>query len=89
MAPHMDVQLIYCFEKRGVLVDVADDDSVINSINIADFSALKEKGIISGGMIPKMENAFTAISAGVQKVIIGHADELAELISGNAGTSIQ
>jgi len=89
LAAHMDVQLIYCFEKKGVLIDANDDNSVINSISIADFTELKEKEIISGGMIPKLENAFSAINFGVKKVIIGHADELNDLITGNAGTCIQ
>ena len=53
------------------------------------FKELKEKEIITGGMIPKLENAFEAISEGVESVIIGHADDLAELISGNTGTCIR
>jgi len=89
MASHLPVQLIYCFEKRGVLIDAADDTSVINSITREDFKELKEKEIITGGMIPKLENAFEAISEGVESVIIGHADDLAELISGNTGTCIR
>jgi len=89
LAPHTGAQLIYCFEKKGVLMDAADDESVISSISSEDFVALKEKEIVTAGMIPKLENAFTAINAGVQKVIIGHADQLADLISGHAGTTIK
>ena len=88
MAPFMPVQLIYCFEKRGVLIDAGDDDSVINSITKIDFAELMEKELISGGMIPKLENAFAAIEQGVSKVIIGHAEELPALVGGNAGTWI-
>ncbi len=88
MAAVMPVQLIYCFEKRGVLIDAADESSVINRISEKDFSELKEKEIISGGMIPKLENAFAAIEKGVSRVIIGHADELGALVTGNAGTWI-
>jgi acetylglutamate kinase len=88
MATIMPVQLIYCFEKRGVLINAADDSSVINQITAQDFSELKEKEIITGGMIPKLENAFGAIESGVNKVIIGHADELSALVAGNAGTWI-
>ena len=88
MATIMPVQLIYCFEKRGVLINAADDSSVINQITAQDFSELKEKEIITGGMIPKLENAFGAIDSGVNKVIIGHADELSALVAGNAGTWI-
>jgi len=88
MSALMPVQLIYCFEKKGVLIDAADDNSVINSISRADFMELREKEIISGGMIPKLENAFAAIEMGVSKVILGHADELPALLTGNAGTWI-
>ena len=89
MSVFMPVQLIYCFEKHGVLLDAADDDTVINRITARDFAELKEAGIISGGMIPKLENAFEAIENGVEKVIIGHADELDALIEGTAGTCIR
>jgi len=89
MAPYMPVELIYCFEKNGVLLDAEDDTSVINSITAADFNELKEAGAITGGMIPKLENAFAAIDAGVATVIIGHASELATIISGDSGTSIR
>ena len=88
MAKHMAVQLVYCFEKKGVLMDAEDDESAINNITAQDMEELKEKGIISGGMIPKLDNALEAVAQGVQKVVIGHADELAGLISGQSGTSI-
>jgi acetylglutamate kinase len=71
-----DVTLTYCFEKKGVLMDPSDDDSVISSINPASFIDLKEKGIVSAGMIPKLENALKAISAGVSVVRLCHADNL-------------
>ena len=71
-----DVNLIYSFEKKGVLLDPSDDDSVISSINPASFIDLKEKGIVSAGMIPKLENALKAISAGVSVVRLCHADNL-------------
>ena len=67
------VQLHFCFEKRGVLADIADDESVIEEINLADYGELKESGIISNGMLPKLENAFDALQFGVDKVIIEHA----------------
>ena len=71
-----DVTLTYCFEKKGVLLDPSDDDSVISSINPASFIDLKEKGIVSAGMIPKLENSLKAISAGVSVVRLCHADNL-------------
>ncbi len=77
LAPFFDVTLIYCFEKKGVLRDEADDDSVIPQIDKAAFARLKADGTVQGGMIPKLENAFHAIDAGVKEVIITRADALA------------
>jgi len=83
-----DVQLIYCFEKKGVLADPANEDSVISKINAGAFERLKASGIIFGGMIPKLENALAAINSGVERVVIGNADELAAIVEGKAGTCI-
>lgn len=80
-----DVTLTYCFEKKGVLLDPADDDSVISSINPASFQDLKDKGIVTAGMIPKLENALKAISAGVSVVRLCHADNLQKV---DIGTKI-
>jgi acetylglutamate kinase len=82
------VQLIYSFEKRGVLLNAADESSVIASINPTAYQQLKEKNIIFAGMIPKLDNAFAALQSGVAKVIIGKAEELHSLINGTTGTSI-
>ncbi len=76
LAKYFDVTLTYCFEKKGVLRDENDDDSVIAEINPQLFQEYVEKGIIQGGMIPKLENSFAAINAGVAKVVITKADEL-------------
>ena len=67
------VNLIYCFEKDGVLYDKNDDSSVIPEINEEYFALLKAEGRVADGMIPKLTNAFKAISNGVDKVIIKHA----------------
>ncbi|GAB3573789.1 acetylglutamate kinase [Hymenobacter daeguensis] len=67
------VALHFCFEKRGVLTDVNDDNSVIAKINLTDYAELRESGIIADGMLPKLENAFDALQFGVEKVIIEHA----------------
>jgi acetylglutamate kinase len=76
LARNFEVTLVYCFEKRGVLRDANDDDSVISCITQAEFPVLVEQGIVSGGMLPKLENAFDAIRAGVQEVVITRADAL-------------
>ena len=73
LADEYAVTLHYCFEKNGVLRDVADDNSVIPEINPAAYAGLRQQGIIADGMLPKLENAFLALEQGVKKVIIGHA----------------
>ena len=67
------VKLHYCFEKNGVLRDVADEQSIIPEINSVTYAELKQRGIIADGMLPKLENAFAALNQGVSQVIIGHA----------------
>lgn len=76
LADHYETSLIYCFEKNGVLLDVNNDDSVIETITALDFDRYKERGIISDGMIPKLQNAFDAINKGVHSVYIGNASNL-------------
>ena len=85
LAPYYDVILIFSFEKKGVLRNPDDDDSVIPSITRTDFIKYKADGTISGGMLPKIENALSAIDAGVSRVII----TLATAIDGQSGTIIQ
>lgn len=84
LALFFDVSLIYCFEKKGVLMDENDDDSVIPILTKDDFDKLKEEGIIQGGMIPKLDNAFQSINRGVKEVVITKASELGK----SAGTKI-
>ncbi|MDL2213595.1 acetylglutamate kinase [Bacteroides sp. OttesenSCG-928-D19] len=76
LAPFFDVTLIFCFEKKGVLRNEADDDSVIPQISFDDFQQYIAEGIIQGGMIPKLENSFEAIKAGVSEVIITQASAI-------------
>lgn len=85
LASYFDVTLIFAFEKAGVLQDPDDDSSVIPVINRDLYNQYVEKGIISGGMMPKIENALAAIEAGVKRVII----TLSTAINGNLGTVIQ
>ena len=68
--------LVYCFEKDGVLADPDDDNSVIPLITRESYRELLEKGMIIGGMIPKLDNAFAALEYGVEQVFIKHADNL-------------
>jgi len=82
------VELIYSFEKSGVLLNADDDSSVIPSINPATYVDLKAQNIIFAGMIPKLDNAFAALNSGVSKVIIGKAEQLQQLIAGTSGTVI-
>jgi acetylglutamate kinase len=67
---------VYCFDKNGVLRDEKDEKSIIRTITKEDFAQYKEDGVISGGMIPKLENAFNALAAGVKEVILMKADNL-------------
>lgn len=70
------VTLVYCFEKPGVLLRPDDDASVIPYISYYDFPRLVDDGTISGGMIPKIQNAFNALNAGVSSVLITSASSL-------------
>jgi acetylglutamate kinase len=79
LAKLYETTLIYCFEKKGVLQDIDDEDSVIRDIDPARYEELKIQQIIAGGMLPKLDNAFSAIACGVKAVIIGHADELSNI----------
>ncbi|MFI5131920.1 MAG: acetylglutamate kinase [Chitinophagales bacterium] len=83
-----DVSLVYSFEKSGVLLDTADDSSVIPEITAAYYQQLKARQKIFAGMIPKLDNAFMALNSGVKKVLIGKAEELARLVNGKTGTAI-
>jgi len=88
MSSLYETSLIYSFEKAGVLLDVENEGTVIPSINPLSYKELKEQGAIFAGMIPKLDNAFAAVESGVSKVIIGKAEQLHQLIDGNAGTTI-
>jgi acetylglutamate kinase len=88
LSSFFEVTLIYSFEKAGVLKDVENENSVIEKLHLGYYNELKETEKIFAGMIPKLDNAFKAIEAGVQKVIIGRGQELDLLIIGNSGTTI-
>ena len=82
LAQHFEVTLMYCFEKNGVLRNENDPESVIPQITQAEMPALISEGVVGGGMIPKLENSFAAIRAGVSHVIITCADAIAQTNSG-------
>lgn len=83
------VRLIYCFEKKGVLEHIEDEDSVIRSINRSNYQRLLDENKLFEGIIPKVESAFAAINAGVEEVLIGAADDLLQNITNNhVGTLI-
>jgi acetylglutamate kinase len=88
MSTDYEVNLLYLFEKSGVLMDVNDESSVVSIITPSSFNTMKARNKISEGMIPKLDNAFAALKRGVSKVIIGKAEKLDEMISGKAGTAI-
>lgn len=86
LATEYKVDLVYCFERKGVLQDLNDESSVISIIDRANFKQLKQDGIIAAGMLPKIENALAAIDQHVNKVCIKQAEDL---LDEQAGTTIQ
>jgi acetylglutamate kinase len=88
LSRHYSVQLIYSFEKSGVLTDAEDETSVIGKIDPERYESLKAKQQVFAGMIPKLDNAFAALNSGVEKVIIGKAEEIQLLVEGKKGTAI-
>lgn len=78
LASRYEVSLVYCFEKRGVLRDENDDNSVIGEMTRQQFETYRVEGVVQGGMIPKLENAFDAIRHGVREVIITRADAIGQ-----------
>ena len=86
-AAGVEVELVYCFEKQGVLRDIQDEDSVVPEITERDFERLKADGVVDGGMLPKLENAFRAIDGGVKRVVICSAERIAS--PGYGGTTLR
>jgi acetylglutamate kinase len=82
------VNLVFCFEKPGVLTNAEDDSSVVPILAPGLYANLKATGKVYAGMLPKLDNAFAALQSNVHKVIIGDAKELQQLIKGTAGTTI-
>lgn len=83
LAGDFDVRLVFCFEKPGVLMDADDDSTVIKKIDRALFAELRDQNRVAGGMLPKLDNAFKAIEAGVKEVVITCASSLNDLTAGS------
>ncbi len=82
LAKKYTVDLVYCFEHKGVLSNIKDPNSVISRIDGNNFTDLLEKGVINDGIIPKIHNALQATSKGVNKVVIKLADDLLDQSQG-------
>lgn len=83
-----DVALTFCFEKKGVLMDTSNEESYSPVLNIQDYLKLKTDGIISKGMIPKLDNAFGAVEAGLKQVVICHAKNIQSVGKSTVGTKL-
>jgi len=77
--------LVYCFEKNGLLRNVEDDNSVIESVNASIAAQLKADGIITKGMLPKIDNALASVANGVRNVVIGHGAHIAQIAQQQKG----
>jgi acetylglutamate kinase len=86
LSRHFAVKLIYGFEKNGV--EIGSRGQLAPVMTFEDFITLKNSGVVSGGMIPKLENAFKALDEGVSEIVIGNARELPSLLAGIGGTRI-
>ena len=85
LSSRYEVRLVFCFEKSGVLLNEADDQSRIPEMDLNDFDKFKADGTVTGGMIPKLENGFNALKRGVDAVVITNAQGLS---SGLRGTRL-
>ena len=85
LSTYFEVTLMYCFDKKGVLLNENDENSIILRLTPFLFKQYVSDNIIQGGMIPKLENSFDALKAGVRKVVITRAD----LIHSQEGTLME
>ena len=85
-----NVRLLYCFEKAGVLENIGDENSVLPLITKEIYVELTQAHKLFEGIIPKIDNAFDAINAGVKEVLIGDARDLLQNVTGDVkGTLIR
>jgi acetylglutamate kinase len=78
LSKHFETRLVFCFEKKGVLKNVSDENSVIRQLNESSYQQLMKDGALADGILPKLENAFAAINSGVKEVLIGDAKDLVQ-----------
>ncbi|MGJ8715136.1 acetylglutamate kinase [Maribacter sp. Hel_I_7] len=76
MASVFETTLYYCFEKKGVLIDITDENSVVKNIDTSKYKELLSKGVIADGMLPKLHNCFHALDNNVEKVCLGDVSML-------------
>tara|TARA_R110002153_G_scaffold139691_2_gene290461 strand:+ start:1108 stop:1896 length:789 start_codon:yes stop_codon:yes gene_type:complete len=76
MASVFETTLYYCFEKKGVLLDITDENSVVKNIDTSKYKELLSKGVIADGMLPKLHNCFHALDNNVEKVCLGDVSML-------------
>jgi acetylglutamate kinase len=88
LSSYYQTNLVYCFEKNGVLENVNDEDSLISKLTFNDYLSLKNSDQLFAGILPKIDNAFDAINKGVNEVIIGNSLQLSSIINGTGGTKI-
>jgi len=87
LSDQFQVTLVFCFELPGVLTDIENHDSVVDLITPEKYQALKKDGIVSDGMIPKLDNSFAALGQGVSQIRITNPQGLAD--GGNSGTVLR
>ena len=90
LCKHDETRLIYCFDKKGVLAS-AEEHAVISQLNPAQYAELKAKGIVSKGMLPKLDNAFATLQTGVRAVTLCHAADIQRAVQGDlaVGTTLR
>ena len=88
LSASFEINLTYCFEKKGVLSDPGNDDAVMPKITLLSYEKMKDSGSVSAGMIPKLDNAFYALKSGVKSVRICRDTDIADDLSG-VGTLLQ
>lgn len=89
LSEHYNVRLVFCFEKPGVLMDTSDENSIISHLSENTYKALLTLNVFSNGILPKLENAFSALHKGVKEIVLGDANNIIEISNNESvGTTI-